>query len=146
MALRGPICVGGRAHAAASWATSSDCRHPTDDLSSGASASGSVRAGARLARIWENLEVRSGAGTKGATVSRRYTMEEARSLLTMPWVVDMAWPSRARRAAKYAVAVKSACWSRSVSSTAERTTEVCNYYYFCILASKGFLLLLSILE
>src|ERR1700760_2272442 len=46
----------------------------------------------------------------------------------MPCVVLRAWLNRARRAAKYAVAEKSAFWSRSVSSTAFRTTAVFSLY------------------
>lgn len=50
---------------------SRDSRQPIEDLSSGASASGCVSAGARCTRIWENFDRSKGAGVNGVTVSRR---------------------------------------------------------------------------
>jgi hypothetical protein len=77
-----------------------------DGRRSGASASGKVKAGARLVRIWENLDRRSGCGVCGVTMSRRYTTEVARSLLTTPFVV-IDCRNKAKKAAKYPVGLNS---------------------------------------
>ena len=118
-ALRGPICVCPSSHAAESCATNNDSRHPIEGLRSGASASGSVNAGARLVRICENFDWRSGCGAYGVTTSRRYTTEVANSLFTPE--LGVALPRRARSPAKYPVGVGSVFWSRRMSSSEDRT-------------------------